>query len=556
MDATQFIFTHIVGNGSFAIVYSAMHVTTRQKVAIKVLEKVHVLKAKVVKQVNRERDVLCKLSKMEGCNFFIKMLGSFQDEKNLFFVMPYEKYGDLRGYIKSDSFDIECARFYSAEIVCALEYLHDANVIHRDLKPENILLDEKFHIKIIDFGCAKIYDESGSSDHERRNSFVGTAEYVSPEMMSSCSSPSSDLWAVGCIIFQMITRYSLFRKLGELRAISAVEEELEKFPPGLNKNAEDLIRKLLVINPTERIGAKDKKRYTSIRQHPFYENLNFDSLQTTSPPSDFCSYMSGIKIKDNFQHADRFAPGYGVHVYNNLYLLDNSDDDDNDDQLIAKVDNCVLTDRKNNSAMIAAGSDSTSKVDKSNSAAIAGGSDSALVTDVVDSPVLENENDSALLVKPSPVVSKRVGSSNLQMINTRNLLEQPKPQQCENEWFDLVEGNAIVKQGLVYVRSGIFSRNFLSPRNLMSNIRRMFTKKYMLILTKGPFLYFVDPDKMTLERKLPLCHRLRIQTKSFILFCVHTPDLTYCIKDPDGFALEWYKAIEEMRLSADVYTES
>lgn len=136
--------------------------------------------------------------------------------------MSYAKNGDLLPYInKVGSFDVACTRFYSGEILHALEHLHDLNIMHRDLKPENILLDHNMHIKVADFGCSKILDQADSADDsspnesnlgQRRNSFVGTAQYVSPELLTEKTTlPTSDLWALGCIIYQMIAGLPPFR---------------------------------------------------------------------------------------------------------------------------------------------------------------------------------------------------------------------------------------------------------------------------------------------------------------------------------------------------------
>lgn len=141
--------------------------------------------------------------------------------------MSYAKNGDLLPYInKVGSFDAACTRFYSGEILRALEHLHDLNIMHRDLKPENILLDHNMHIKVADFGCSKIIkseEDDTSSDksiisdsdpisRQRCSSFVGTAQYVSPELLTEKNiSPSSDLWALGCIIYQMIAGLPPFR---------------------------------------------------------------------------------------------------------------------------------------------------------------------------------------------------------------------------------------------------------------------------------------------------------------------------------------------------------
>jgi 3-phosphoinositide dependent protein kinase-1 len=93
--------------------------------------------------------------------------------------------------------------------------------MHRDLKPENILLDHNMHIKVADFGCSKILEQPDAVDksilnesnpRQRSNSFVGTAQYVSPELLTEKTiSPSSDLWALGCIIYQMIAGLPPFR---------------------------------------------------------------------------------------------------------------------------------------------------------------------------------------------------------------------------------------------------------------------------------------------------------------------------------------------------------
>lgn len=137
--------------------------------------------------------------------------------------MNYVKNGELLPFIrKVDLFDIDCAQFYSAQILCALEVMHALSILHRDLKPENILLDEKMHIKVVDFGSSKFIESTYPRDEdsdldsdcsrERKYSFVGTAQYVSPEVLNEEPvSASSDLWAFGCIIYQMITGLPPFR---------------------------------------------------------------------------------------------------------------------------------------------------------------------------------------------------------------------------------------------------------------------------------------------------------------------------------------------------------
>ena len=146
--------------------------------------------------------------------YFVKLYATFKNEENLYFVLSYAKRGDMLKFIKKMAAkEVDVTQFYTAELVQAIEHLHRLNIIHRDLKPENILLSSDMHILVTDFGSAKIISEE-EEDCERevgpapvrRNSFVGTAQYVSPEILTnSGSSRASDLWALGCIIYQMVT---------------------------------------------------------------------------------------------------------------------------------------------------------------------------------------------------------------------------------------------------------------------------------------------------------------------------------------------------------------
>ncbi len=108
------------------------------------------------------------------------------------------------------------AKFYAAEIVSMLEYMHSQGIIHRDLKPENILLDFAYHLKLADFGTAKLLCTTDESDPVaealKKSKFVGTAEYVSPEVLvDKDATPASDLWALGCIIYQFFAGHPPFR---------------------------------------------------------------------------------------------------------------------------------------------------------------------------------------------------------------------------------------------------------------------------------------------------------------------------------------------------------
>ena len=230
---------------------------------VKECDKMQIIKEKKVKYVHLEKKILAEY--LNDNPFFVTLCFTFQDEQSLcnlkkicsvisffknsnyflVFGLSYCSNGDLLSYIKKlKTFSLEKAQFYSAEIVAALEYMHSKMIVHRftwldihkvclekiiylfcrDLKPENILLDENFHIKLTDFGTARILDDQeskiesdttetneGNRPIRRRNSFVGTAQFVAPECLHGKSPHiGSDLWALGCIVFQMITGKHLF----------------------------------------------------------------------------------------------------------------------------------------------------------------------------------------------------------------------------------------------------------------------------------------------------------------------------------------------------------
>lgn len=218
----DFNFGRTLGEGSYSTVLAATDRQNLKEYAIKVLDKRHIIKEKKVKYVNIERDTLNRLTDHPGV---VRLYYTFQDERSLYFVLDLASGGELFGVLKKlGSFDLECSRFYAAQILDSIAYMHSKGVIHRDLKPENVLLDRDMHVKITDFGTAKILntetnpngthiasngetpgDPTDGIESDRAVSFVGTAEYVSPELLrdkNACK--SSDLWAFGCILFQLI----------------------------------------------------------------------------------------------------------------------------------------------------------------------------------------------------------------------------------------------------------------------------------------------------------------------------------------------------------------
>ena len=158
----DFNFGRTLGEGSYSTVVMATDRQTLRDYAIKILDKRHIIKEKKVKYVNIEKNTLNRLGDHPG---IIRLYYTFQDEKSLYFVLDYAPNGELLTLIKNlGSLDENCSRYYGAQLLDSIEFMHSKGVIHRDLKPENILLDDKMRIRITDFGTAKLMNGDTMED--------------------------------------------------------------------------------------------------------------------------------------------------------------------------------------------------------------------------------------------------------------------------------------------------------------------------------------------------------------------------------------------------------
>ncbi|PKU35950.1 hypothetical protein llap_13745 [Limosa lapponica baueri] len=166
----------------------------------------------------------------------------------------------------------------------------------RDLKPENILLNEDMHIQITDFGTAKVL--SADSRQARANSFVGTAQYVSPELLTEKSAcKSSDLWALGCIIYQLVAGLPPFRAGNEYLIFQKIIKLEYDFPEKFFPKAKDLVEKLLVLDATNRLGCEEMGGYGPLKAHPFFESIVWENLHLQTPPK-LTAYLPAMSEDD------------------------------------------------------------------------------------------------------------------------------------------------------------------------------------------------------------------------------------------------------------------
>lgn len=495
MCANDFIFGKLIGEGSFSMVYLAKEIRTNKEYAIKVCYKQHIIREKKQRAIMREKQILRILSARPH-PFFIRLHSTFHDANKLYFVVTYAKNGELLPHIvKYGSFDVDVTRFYTAEIISALEHLHSLGIVHRDLKPENILLDERMHIQITDFGSAKIISRDfcdevdiGEIELNGHNSFVGTAQYVSPEMLSdkSCS-PSTDLWALGCIVYQMISGLPPFRASNEYLTFQKILKLKYEFPDGFNPVVRDLVENLLVLDPNQRLGAATTGGYPTLKQHEFFTEVRWEKLPEMDPPK-MLPFLPGTssneELRSHYCVPDDLEPGLDDKQMTRLLGLAFDDD--------APVSSPTV---------------------------------------VPQQPQQPQPQQPQQQQQQRTQPQQRISRTQLHILDfgpeehSRRLQKQSE----SNPYHKFVQGNLILKQGLVDKRKGLFAR------------------RRMLLLTTGPHLYYVDPQAMVLKGEIPWSTELRPEPKNFKTFFVHTPNRTYYLEDPEGYALAWCKAIEEVR---------
>lgn len=277
----------IYGVGSYSKVVRAKKKDTGKVYALKIMDKKFITKENKTAYVKLERIVLDQLTHPG----IVQLHFTFQDTFSLYMALESCEGGELFDQITRKGRLLEDeARFYAAEVIDALEYIHNMGLIHRDIKPENLLLTSDGHIKIADFGSVKPMQDSritvlpNAASDDKACTFVGTAAYVPPEVLnSSPATIGNDLWALGCTLFQMLSGTSPFKDASEWLIFQRIIARDVRFPDYFSDHAKDLIDKLLDIDPAKRPGA-GRDGYDSLKNHPFFKGINWRDIRSKSPP--------------------------------------------------------------------------------------------------------------------------------------------------------------------------------------------------------------------------------------------------------------------------------
>ncbi|KIK65442.1 hypothetical protein GYMLUDRAFT_38905 [Collybiopsis luxurians FD-317 M1] len=317
---SSFLKIKMLGKGDVGKVYLVREKKTDKLFAMKVLSKKEMIERKKIKRALTEQEILATANHP----FIVTLHHSFQSEGYLYFCMEYCMGGEFFRALQTrpgKCLSEDGARFYAAEVVAALEYLHLMGFIYRDLKPENILLHQSGHIMLSDFDLAKQFGDPGiapemvpseqngvplintmaCTSNLRTNSFVGTEEYIAPEVIAAQGHTAAvDWWTLGILIYEMIYATTPFK--GETRTDTF--SNIRMLPvhfrdsPKVSAAGKDCITRLLDKNESARLGSRSGA--SEVKQHKWFGKVNWGLLRNSKPPI-IPSSSNGVDAV-NFRH--------------------------------------------------------------------------------------------------------------------------------------------------------------------------------------------------------------------------------------------------------------
>ncbi|XP_023674486.2 microtubule-associated serine/threonine-protein kinase 2-like isoform X1 [Paramormyrops kingsleyae] len=319
----------LISNGAYGVVYLVRHKETRQRFAMKKINKQNLILRNQVQQAFVERDILTFAENP----FVVSLFCSFETRRHLCMVMEYVEGGDCATLLKNiGALPVDMARMYFAETVLALEYLHNYGIVHRDLKPDNLLITSMGHIKLTDFGLSKIGLMSlttnlyeGHIEKDTRQfldkQVCGTPEYIAPEViLRQGYGKPVDWWAMGIILYEFLVGCAPFfgntpeELFGQVISDKIVWPEEDEALPA---DAQDIISKLLRQSPLDRLGTGSA---FEVKQHRFFTGLDWTGLLRQK-----AEFIPQLESEDDTSYFDTRSDRY-QHL--------DSEEDTNDDKLV------------------------------------------------------------------------------------------------------------------------------------------------------------------------------------------------------------------------------
>ncbi|KAI0771347.1 AGC/Akt protein kinase [Irpex lacteus] len=260
----------VIGKGSFGKVMQVRKRDTSRIYALKTIRKQHIVDRGEITHTLAERLVLARVNNP----FIVPLKFSFQSQQKLYLVLAFVNGGELFHHLQREQrFDEERSRFYSAELLLALEHLHELDVVYRDLKPENILLDYTGHIALCDFGLCKL----NMKDSDTTNTFCGTPEYLAPEILAGQGyNKTIDWWTLGVLLYEMLSGLPPFYDENTDAMYQKILQQPLAFGEEIGSSARSILTGLLTRDPHHRLGVNGAD---DIKKHPFFaKHLDFNKL--------------------------------------------------------------------------------------------------------------------------------------------------------------------------------------------------------------------------------------------------------------------------------------
>ena len=290
MNRNYFEFLYIIGRGGFGKVWKVRLKKNNELFALKEMSKAKVIDRRSEISIMSERNLLSKLHH----SFIVNMYFAFQDFYNLYLVMDLLTGGDLRFHIAHKKvFTEDQTKFFIANMLLALDYIHSQNIIHRDIKPENLVLEKNGYLRITDFGVAKINEKDNSSETS------GTPGYMAPEViLVQNHGPPSDFFALGVIGYEFMLGYRPYlgrgrKEIKNLIISKQAKISREELPDDWSENSRDFINLLLQRKPKKRLGYNG---VNEIKEHPWMKDIDFDLLYNKKIEAPFIPPID----KENF----------------------------------------------------------------------------------------------------------------------------------------------------------------------------------------------------------------------------------------------------------------